>query len=524
MTAIHEIGEIVMSRVGVPKDRWEIAAQLEVLGFRDSDAPERFGRRDLFEAADDILRMFQEGRLRFSAEAEDAVRRVSPILIFLRHYLDGLMFSLPMVLQAATMLLWGYGLWGATDLDARTASAIGLAFIASYIATSGFAWATVSRSLYYHYQNEGGLARWSALRMWSVSVRIALAVALPAMLFNVLYRLLPLQMSFIALAYYAGLVFFWMNWSLVYLVRRTHWLLAVLIVSILVVVGAARGLGWPVVASNMTGIVVADVLTFLIGAQGLKRWARSGVGKPTANPPRLTVLIYATAPVFLYGFLYSAFIFTDRILAWTGTRGREDFPPYPFWLSARYELGMDLALIVVVILAGVVEYSAHRFSLRLVPSEKRVKSSALEPFLAEFRSFYRRHSLLLAVSVVAAIALAAVAVRALERFPDPQLHASLTSSTAMNVFWVAVIAYGIFMFALRNILMLMILSRADVAARSMAIALAVNIVCGFVVSRAVHFSGSVVGLLAGSLVLAVITDRNVRSLFRELDYSYYAAF
>lgn len=524
MTAIHEIGEIVMNRVGVPKDRWEIAAQLEVLGYRDADAREQFGCRDLFEAADGILKLFQDGSLRFSVEGEDPVRRVSPLLIFLRHYLDGLMFSLPMVLQAATMLLWGYGLWGATDLDARTGSAIGLAFIASYIATSGFAWAIVSRGLYYHYQNEGGLARWSALRMWSVSARFALAAAVPAMLFNVLYRLLPLQMSFIALAYYIGLVFFWLNWSLIYLVGRTLWLLAVLLVSILIVVGAARLLGWPVVGSNMAGIAVADVLTFLVGAHGLRQWARSGVGKPTSNPPRLTVLIYATAQVFLYGFLYSAFIFSDRVIAWTGSRGREDFPPYPFWLSARYELGMDLALIVVVVLAGVVEYSAHRFSIRLIPSQKHVKSSALEPFLAEFRSFYRRHSLMLAVSAVLAIVLAAAAVKALERFPDPQLHASLTSSTTVSVFWIAAISYAIFMFALQNILMLMILSRADLAARSMAVALVVNIVCGFVVSRAVHFSGSVVGLLAGSLVLAIITDRNVRSVFRELDYNYYAAF
>ena len=39
------------------------------------------------------------------------------------------------------MLLWGYGLWGAIDLDVRTGSAIALGFIASYIITSGFAWA-----------------------------------------------------------------------------------------------------------------------------------------------------------------------------------------------------------------------------------------------------------------------------------------------------------------------------------------------------------------------------------------------
>jgi len=522
--AILEIGETVVSRVGIPKDRWEIAAQLEVLGYRDVDARHAFGLRDLFETADAIFDLFLDGELAFRVEGEDAVRRVNPILTFFRHYLDGLMFSLPMLLQAVTMLVWGYGLWGAVDLDARTGSAIGLGFITSYIVTSGFSWAIVSRGLYYKYQNEGALARWSALRMWSVSVRFGLAAAIPAILFSILYRLLPLEMSFTALAYYVALVFFWLNWSLIYLVGRSHWLLVTIAISIFVVIGAARYLGWPVVGANLTGLAVADVLTLLIGLDGLRRWARNGNGKATTNPPRLTVLIYATAQVFLYGFLYSAFIFTDRILAWTGSRGREDFPPYPFWLSPRYELGMDVALIVVILLAGVVEYSAQRFSTRLVPSEKRVKSGSTQPFLDEFRAFNNKHSILLVVAGLAAIVVAALAFRALEQNAGPRLHATLVSATTIRVFWVAAISYAIFMFALKNILMLIILSRADVAARCMAIALAANVVVGFIVSRSIDFAGSVVGLFVGSLVLAVITHQQIRSVLRELDYNYYAAF
>src|SRR5205085_12017942 len=120
--------------------------------------------------------------------------------------------------------------------------------------------------------------------------------------------------------------------------------------------------------------------------------SRTGGG----HAPRLTVLIYTTAEVFLYGLLYSAFVFTDRILAWTSARGREDFPPYGFWLSARYELGMDLALVVLVLLAGVVEYATHQFSATLVPGEKRVESAAVGPFLEQFRRLYRKHLLIFA--------------------------------------------------------------------------------------------------------------------------------
>ena len=43
MTAesLDDIGQTVIDRIGVPKDRWEITAQLEVLGLRDSDARPR---------------------------------------------------------------------------------------------------------------------------------------------------------------------------------------------------------------------------------------------------------------------------------------------------------------------------------------------------------------------------------------------------------------------------------------------------------------------------------------------------
>jgi hypothetical protein len=228
--------------------------------------------------------------------------------------------------------------------------------------------------------------------------------------------------------------------------------------------------------------------------------------------------------VFLYGFLYSAFIFTDRILAWTASRGREDFPPYPFWLSARYELGMDLALIVVVILAGVIEYAAQQFSMRLIPGEKRVKSAMLHSFLDEFRGFYRKHSAILCLAAVAAVALASVAVNALMRFPNPRLQDSLLSPTTIRVFWIAAISYAVFMFALQNILMLMILSRADLAVRSIATSLVINIIVGFVLSRSIHYSGSVIGLLAGSIALAILTNRQLRGVLGELDYNYYAAF
>ena len=66
--ALQAVARDVMLRVGIPKDRWEIAAQLEVLGFRDADARERLGYSDVFAAADAIFAAFLAGGLPFVVE------------------------------------------------------------------------------------------------------------------------------------------------------------------------------------------------------------------------------------------------------------------------------------------------------------------------------------------------------------------------------------------------------------------------------------------------------------------------
>jgi hypothetical protein len=49
-------------------------------------------------------------------------------------------------------------------------------------------------------------------------------------------------------------------------------------------------------------------------------------------------------------------------------------------------------------------------------------------------------------------------------------------------------------------------------------------VIGFVASRAIHYSGSIYGLLAGSVVLAALTHRYFSRVLGDLDYHYYAAY
>lgn len=523
MTA-DDLGRRVIASIGIPKDHWEIAAQLEVLGLRDSDARTSYGVRDLFELARTIYARFHAGAYAFTVEGDDPVPRRIPLLRFLHRYVAGIAFAMPMALQAASMLIWGYGIWGAIDLELWQGSAIALGFIASYIVAGGFAQAIVRRGLFYIYQQEEGIARWTALRGVSIALRVTLALIVPALLVNAIFRLLPWPMVFVAAAYYAGLAMLWLSWALIYLIRKTWLLLPITIAALAAVLVAAKVAGAPPLVANAIGILAADLLSFATAYVLLGRMAKKRGPVEPVNPPRLSVLIVSTSRYFLYGLLFNALLFADRIIAWTTPVGREDFPPYPFWLNVRYELAMDLALIVMVVMSGVVEYATERFSEKLIPQEKRTKYDDAASFTDAQLSAHRRRSFQLALSAIVALALAGFVVGALREVPDERLHEALVSDETMRVFATAAIGYVFFMFGVRDLLLLLTLSRVEAAVQSVAWALAADVVVGFVCSRAIGYWAAVFGLVAGAIVLMVMARRATKGVLAQLDYSYYAAY
>jgi hypothetical protein len=357
-------------------------------------------------------------------------RAICPITRFVKNYFVGLTFSLPMALQAMTMLVWGYGVWGAIEMDLRIGSAIALGFIASYIVTGGFMQTIVRRGLFYLYQEEPDLARWTALHSWSVSVRVVLALLVPALALNALFSMMPWPIVWTAAAYYAALSILWLNWALLYLVRKTWLFLLTTAVALAVVLLAAKVFHASPIAANAIGLTVADALSFALALWNLNRVGRTR--SSVVNPPRLTILVYSTSRFFLYGLLYNTFLFADRVIAWTSATGREDFPPYGFWLNVRYELGMDLALIVIMLLSGIVEHAAQRFSEELVPREKRVKSVDTARFLDATRGDHRRRFIALAGASVVAVAVAVIVALLLREMPSLPIHQALLTTTTCS--------------------------------------------------------------------------------------------
>jgi hypothetical protein len=249
--------------------------------------------------------------------------------------------------------------------------------------------------------------------------------------------------------------------------------------------------------------------------------ARNGA---PVNPPRLAVLVFSTSRYFVYGLLFNTFLFADRVIAWTSATGREDFPPYGFWLNVRYELGMDLALIVVMLLSGVVEHATERFSETLIPSEKRIAGADSAQLAELARTDHRRRTWILAAAALPAVLFAVAVAIGLRQLPSLPVYQALLAPKTTRVFALATVAYVIFMFALQNILRLLTLSRVELVARAVGISLAVNVAVGFVCSRSIDYTFAVLGLVAGAITLAFLTERSMREVLSSLDYHYYSAY
>ena len=518
---IRLLADGVLSELEQPKDLWEVAAHLEVSGIRDIDAYQEFGCADVFALAERIFALAQENQ---SVAPRPSPGQAPLFWRFFKSYFSGLLFSMPMAAQIFAMLLFGYSLWAWVDFSLREATAIGLGTVTSFLVSGGFAQAIARRGLFYIHQKEDILTKKVSYRLFLVGLATVSAIGLLFFLVNVVFELLSTEMALYAQLYYFLLSILWISFSILYMLRQQLLFTLITVIGILLVHIAVLLLNWPMIAAQSMGLIAAIVVSTLSGWVILQRRAKRAWGEfAVSDLPRVSMLVYSTAPYFFYGTLYFAFLFADRIIAWSSDNGR-GLIPYVIWFDTRYELGMDWALFCFVLTVGVLEFTIQEFSERIVPSQRSARADGFENFNRRFTRFYYSHLALFLIASIVSIVGAFWGMIYLRRtglFPFIEVFFNpLTES----VFWWAAVGYVLLVWGLFNSVFLFALSRPAFVLRSLAPALALNLIIGFILSRAVRYDLAVVGLTAGSLVFMLLSGYYTRRTFRKLDYFYYAAY
>jgi hypothetical protein len=513
---VDELVDFVLEQTTSPVNTWAVAATLESGGVRDVDAQQRYGDADVFALAD---RVYAGCRTRLVALGDPVVPAAasSDVRAVLGRYGRGLVSGLPMLVQTFSVLLLAFVLYALLGYDEERASVVALATLSSLVVTGGFVQVIGRLAVYYTEQGSFRLAQEVSWRLVRYGVTAATAVGLVLVAINAVTGWwLPAVLVVGALVYYALLTVLWLLLAVLYAMRLRLSIVVVFLGTAVVAAVTDRLVPSTPELAHWSGLLAADL--------GAAVWARRSLRRRAAQEeadgvvrrlPRQAIHAYSVAPYFLYGLLYFSFLFLDRLLAWT-VGGH----PLPFWFDAGYEVGLDLALIVLVLMLPQLEYAVHAFADSMTPVQTSYLAAQAKQHNSHYLRFYLRQLLLLVVMGAGAMGLVTAGVLGLGELDLLPGDGVLT----WYVFLCGALGYALLVVALLNGVFLFSLSRPWPAVVGLSVALLCNGGVGWVLSRQGEHWWSVGGLVVGAAVFACMSSVATVRVLRRLDYHYYAAY
>ena len=538
-TMEEELVDGVMEKIGRPLDKWAVAAVLESIGMRDADAVQEFGKRDIFDLSEEIYARCQ------AREWEPAEEKGTEELAlrerggrFFKFYVQGLFFALPMAGQIFAVLFLGTSLWASLQFSEREGTVVAVGTILSLVVTGGFVQAIGRKGLFYLEQESYILAKDICLRYIKTGTLVVIEVGLALYLVNLMSPFFSRSMLAIVLMYYLLLSELWLSLAVLYMLKERAATLLLTLLGALIVYLATTFTPWGIFVAHGIGLTITDMLVFAWGYRVLSHRAR-GVSAELrlARLPRNSIQIYSVAPYFLYGVLYFGYLLLDRMVGWSAGKIP---PPYIIWFRTPYEWGLDVALLFLVVTIAVLEYTINEFSSLIIPVQQRFSAFRIPQHNGFFKRFYLRQLiLLLAVALISALGAYWVAAEFGDRPPivfsvspgnDVQME---TEKAVLGVFddpiiafvftW-GVVGYSLLVWGLLSAMLFFSLSRPGFVLRAIALALVINLVIGFALSRAISYEYSIIGLAAGSLTFGALSTWYAFRVFHHLDYYYYSAY
>lgn len=294
------------------------------------------------------------------------------------------------------------------------------------------------------------------------------------------------------------------------------------------------GLG--IYAAQWSAIGLGIVASAVWGAIGLRRLAADTPKElERARLPRPRTLVALTAPFFIYGFLYFCLLFLDQLVAWSA----DGTPGFPIFFRRAYELGLNWALLSLLLTVALLDAVVHSFARLVIPTQKRFLARDVPRHNRFSERFYAKQLALFTLVALASGAVTYEGILLLRRLeengtigtafggrilpsgPNGPLEAFFADPITTKVFFWAALGYALLVWGLMNAAVLFYLSCPGLVLRALIPAIAVDLAVGLTLSRTTEYWTAVIGLAAGGLVFAFLTTRSAIHVLREFDYYYY---
>jgi hypothetical protein len=513
-TTFESLVRLITSSEAHPLDVAHVAAMLELNGWTDGRAL-NLGYEDVFELAEALWAAAASDSRQARALPRDEPAWYIRVVHVIRLYIRGLSFAAPMLLSSASVLALKYSLWSYVKFDTEIATAIALGTFASFLVAGGFTQSIARRGLFYISQEQYGLARWSSFRLVLAGFGATLVVALAMVLFVLFIPVFPWRIVSVAVLYFVPLTLIWLGIGLLYMLNQEPAILALIALGIAVVYVLFEILNVPMMTAQVVGMSLVVIGSFGLDAyllfylemrnarefgQGIvMRWSQVG---------------YSLAPFFVYGIVYFALTFVDRVMAWSRP---QEFHPYFLWFLGDYELGVDWALWTLILPMGIVEIYIDGLFQRLKRRSEWYTVDRIAEFNEHFRREHLRTTFVVAVAGLVGIFMVLGIIIWLKNIGFIPFSPLDEPHTRFVFFWAAP-AFSVVTVGLQSVLVLFSLNEPWPAARACGIALLANVVVGFLASRFFYYWWAVLGLVVGAFLFAVLTTREALKVLSRLDY------
>jgi len=503
------------------QDPLEAAALLESMGWNDRRVQQEFGMSDVFELAEEIWQTAQRkiSYTTFSkAEKQGTIETLKELS---RSFLRGVIFALPMAISVISMLTLKFSLWSFYNLEVEIATSIAIGTILSFMTVGGFTQAIARRGFYYIIQEHFYLARKTTFIFIGIGFALALILSVVILVTDLVFTLFPFRMLFYVIAYYILLNSIWLSVTAMYILRRELAFTGLIMLGIALVFVLYRVLGLDIIFSQILSISIVSILSAIMLYHFFRVRERESKRSAARQLPRMSIMLYSTIHYFIYGFLYFTFLYIDRVMAWSTN---DVYMPYVIWFRGEYELGLDFALLMLILPMGFCEVSVTWFMRDLEARQKMYSGRDVDAMNRKYLMVYFRTQLIHIANAV----LSGCLMYWLSFYIDRKYQAAgndslLASDVTVFVLVWGIVGYVILSVFLMNAVIMFALSQPKKMNHALLMGLVVNFIVGFLLSRWIDYHYAVFGLIAGSLVAAVLSTIQIVRVIRKLDYYLFSA-
>jgi len=530
---IKSLIESTKDKIGKPVSSQVVAATIESLGIREKDTMSDFGFTSIQDLADLVFYELttdpshtdaKNAKEREAEATQPKTIQVSDYLrvkskIFAEYYSLGIFHLLPVLIQIAAIIFFGYSLWTFVGFNQIQSTAVVLGVIIGLVSTGGFVQVIGRQASFYWNYEDYQMTRQTINYLHRIGLLSIAFILATIFLVNFFLHIYPYEILFVVFAY-AFLI-----GTLLLMVAPLHTIKQRWVITMAILLGTVIAVylkettTLQIFLTHWIGIATAIITAKIFMWAYFKNLTKHKKSL-TGSKIKVPVVLYHNYQYFFYGIFLFVFIFIDRILAWSSNLNGN--LPFLVYFEKNYELGMDLAILVFLLLAGVLEYSIASFTKFIDIGQKITDHKTPEVFNNQLKKMYWQQIALLFATAAAAFVLIYYIINASWGF-EGQFNETLVQ-LSIKVCLLGGVGYVLLAWGMLNALYLFTLGQAMQPLKAIIYACLLNIILGFVLSRFFAYEYSVLGMLLGAALFVALTLKANIKFFKNLDYYYYAAY